>query len=92
MRAMRAMTATLVATLVGTVAMGARATAAQQMAMRAATGRSAADALEAIKRMSPQQRLVTPGEVAAVALLLASDEGRGINGQAINVDGGTVSY
>jgi uncharacterized membrane protein YkoI len=37
------MTATLVAALVGTVAMGARATAAQQMAMRAATGRSAAD-------------------------------------------------
>ena len=43
MRAMRAMTATLVAALVGTAAMDARATAAQQMAMRAATGRSAAD-------------------------------------------------
>ncbi|MDQ3907209.1 MAG: SDR family oxidoreductase [Acidobacteriota bacterium] len=56
------------------------------------TGRPAADALEAIKRMSAQQRLVTPEEVAAVALLLASDEGRGITGQAINVDGGTVLY
>ena len=56
------------------------------------TGRPAADALEAIKRMSPQQRLVTPEEVAALALLLASDEGRGITGQAINVDGGTVLY
>ena len=60
--------------------------------IEAKTGRSATDALEAIKRMSPQQRLVTPAEVAAVALLLASDEGRGINGQAINVDGGTVLY
>ena len=60
--------------------------------IEATTGRSAADALAAIKRMSPQQRLVTPEEVAAVALLLASDEGRGINGQAINVDGGTVLY
>lgn len=60
--------------------------------IEAKTGRSAADALEAIKRMSPQQRLVTPAEVAALALLLASDKGRGINGQAINVDGGTVLY
>jgi NAD(P)-dependent dehydrogenase (short-subunit alcohol dehydrogenase family) len=54
------------------------------------TGKSAADALNAIKRMSPQNRLVTAEEVAALALLLASDDGRGINGQAINVDGGTV--
>jgi NAD(P)-dependent dehydrogenase (short-subunit alcohol dehydrogenase family) len=58
--------------------------------IEAKTGRSAADSLEAIKRMSPQNRLVTPEEVAALALLLASDEGRGITGQAINVDGGTV--
>jgi NAD(P)-dependent dehydrogenase (short-subunit alcohol dehydrogenase family) len=56
------------------------------------TGRAAADTLEAIKRMSPQQRLVTAEEVAALALLLASDEGRGINGQAINVDGGSVLF
>jgi len=60
--------------------------------IRAKTGRSAADALEAIKRMSPQQRLVTPEEVAALALLLASHDGRGITGQAINVDGGTVLF
>ena len=56
------------------------------------TGRTAEEALESLKKMSPQNRLVTPEEVAAVALLLASDEGRGINGQAINVDGGTVLY
>jgi NAD(P)-dependent dehydrogenase (short-subunit alcohol dehydrogenase family) len=60
--------------------------------IRAKTGRPEADALEAIKRMSPQHRLVTPEEVAALALLLASHEGRGINGQAINVDGGTVMF
>ena len=54
------------------------------------TGRSAEEALETLKKMSPQNRLVTPEEVAAVALLLASDAGRGINGQGINVDGGTV--
>jgi len=56
------------------------------------TGISADEAVEALKRMSPQNRMVTAEEVAAVALLLASEEGRGINGQAINVDGGTVLY
>lgn len=56
------------------------------------TGRSATEALKMLERMSPQNRLVTPEEVAALAVLLASDEGRGINGQAINVDGGTVVY
>ena len=56
------------------------------------TGRSPEEALEALKKMSPQNRLVTPEEVAALALLLASDEGRGINGQGINVDGGTVLH
>jgi 3-hydroxybutyrate dehydrogenase len=56
------------------------------------TGRSAEEALETLKKMSPQNRLVTPEEVAALALLLASDEGRGINGQGINIDGGTVLF
>ena len=54
------------------------------------TGRSAEEALDTLKKTSPQNRLVTPEEVTAVALLLASDEGRGINGQGINIDGGTV--
>jgi 3-hydroxybutyrate dehydrogenase len=56
----------------------------------AKTGRTAEEALEILKKMSPQNRLVTPEEVAAIALLLASEAGRGINGQGINVDGGTV--
>ncbi|HEV7893471.1 MAG TPA: SDR family NAD(P)-dependent oxidoreductase [Pyrinomonadaceae bacterium] len=60
--------------------------------IQARTGRTADAALEAIKRMSPQQRLITPEEVAALALLLASEDGRGINGQAINVDGGAVLF
>ena len=54
------------------------------------TGRTAEEALDTLKKMSPQNRLVTPEEVAAVALLLASEEGRGITGQGINIDGGTV--
>ncbi len=56
------------------------------------TGRTAEQALDSIKKMSPQNRIIDPEEVAALALLLASDEGRGINGQAINVDGGSVLF
>ncbi|MCA1607379.1 MAG: SDR family oxidoreductase [Acidobacteria bacterium] len=56
------------------------------------TGMSAAQATESIKKLSPQNRIVEPEEVAALALLLASEEGRGINGQAINVDGGSVLF
>ncbi len=55
-------------------------------------GRPAEDALKTIRRMNPQNRMVTAEEVAALALLLASEDGRGINGQAINVDGGTVLF
>jgi NAD(P)-dependent dehydrogenase (short-subunit alcohol dehydrogenase family) len=60
--------------------------------IEAKTGKPTAEALEAIKRMSPQNRLITAEEVATLALLLASEEGRGINGQAINVDGGSVLF
>ena len=56
------------------------------------TGLATAQAMDSLRKLSPQNRLVEPEEVAALALLLASDEGRGINGQAINVDGGTVLY
>jgi NAD(P)-dependent dehydrogenase (short-subunit alcohol dehydrogenase family) len=56
------------------------------------TRRSAEEALDTIKTLSPQNRLATVEEVAAVALLLASEEGRGINGQGINIDGGSVFY
>lgn len=56
------------------------------------TGRTAEEALDTLRKMSPQNRLVTADEVAALALLLASDEGRGINGQGINIDGGSVLF
>ena len=56
------------------------------------TGRTADQALDSIKKMSPQNRLIDAEEVAALALLLASHEGRGINGQAMNVDGGSVLF
>src|SRR5258708_2597207 len=56
------------------------------------TGRTAAEARETLEGMNPQHRLVTPEEVAAVALLLASEDGRGINGQGINICGGAVQF
>jgi len=56
------------------------------------TGKSEADAIAAISRMSAQNRLITPEEVASLALLLASEDGRGITGQSINVDGGSILF
>jgi len=46
----------------------------------------------ALEKMSPQNRLITPEEVAAVAVMLVGDDARGITGQAINVDGGAVMF
>jgi len=54
------------------------------------TGRSEQQALAALEGNSPQNRLIAPEEVAAVVVLLASEVARGINGQAINLDGGQV--
>ncbi len=56
------------------------------------TKMSADQARKTIEQFSPQNRLITPEEVAAVALMLVSDQARGITGQAINVDGGMVMF
>jgi len=58
----------------------------------AKTGKSEAEATRWLEALSPQNRLMEPEEVAAVAVLLASEEARGVNGQAINIDGGAVVY
>ncbi|WIG60972.1 MAG: Oxidoreductase, short-chain dehydrogenase/reductase family [Ktedonobacterales bacterium] len=54
------------------------------------TGMSEQQARESLERMSPQQRLITPEEVARVAVFLAQDAAASITGQAINVDGGAI--
>lgn len=57
------------------------------------TGQSVEEVLEQrIKPMSIQKGLQTPEEIADMALFLASESGRSITGQAINVDGGTIFY
>ncbi len=58
----------------------------------AKTGGSEEDARKWLSKLSPQNRLMEPEEVAAVAVMLATDASRGINGQAINIDGGAVVY
>ena len=58
----------------------------------ARTGISADEARTALEGMSPQNRLIEPEEVAAVAVMLAQDTAKGITGQAINVDGGAVMF
>lgn len=58
----------------------------------AKTKMSEAEARATLERISPQNRLITSEEVAAVAVMLVGENARGITGQAINVDGGTVMY
>ena len=43
-----------------------------------------------LEEQSPQKRLVTSDEVAALILYLCGEEARGITGQGLNIDGGTV--
>lgn len=56
----------------------------------ARTGMTEDRAREALEKSSPQQRLMEPEEVAAIAVFLAQDIAKGITGQAINLDGGGV--
>lgn len=58
----------------------------------AKTGRTPHDARQALEGLNPQKRLIQPEEVAMLAVTLAAPEARGINGQAINVDGGAVMF
>ncbi len=63
-------------------------TAGSIRTISARTGRTPEAARQALERFSPQGRLMTPEEVAGLALFLCSEEARGINGQGIVVDGG----
>ncbi len=56
------------------------------------TGRAPEAARQALEALNPQQRLIRPEEVAALAVMLAYPEAGGIHGQAINVDGGAVMF
>ena len=61
--------------------------------MRPLTGETAEKFLQdRVLTMGIQKRLLDPEEIAYMAVYLASDEARGITGQAMNVCGGTVLW
>lgn len=56
------------------------------------TGMSPEKARKRLEAMSPQERLITPEEVAAQVAYLCQEEARGVNGQALTIDGGQVQW
>jgi NAD(P)-dependent dehydrogenase (short-subunit alcohol dehydrogenase family) len=56
----------------------------------AKTGRSQQDARKILEGFSPQGRLMSTGEVAALITFLCSQAARGITGQGIVLDGGAL--
>jgi NAD(P)-dependent dehydrogenase (short-subunit alcohol dehydrogenase family) len=54
------------------------------------TGKSHAEALDALISTNPQRRLIEPAEVTAAALWLCGPGSEGINGQAITIAGGEL--
>ncbi len=57
----------------------------------AKTKRTPEEARRSLEAMNPQRRLIQPDEVAAVVAMLCGEGARGINGQAIPIDGGQVT-
>jgi NAD(P)-dependent dehydrogenase (short-subunit alcohol dehydrogenase family) len=56
------------------------------------TGMDRAEARKRFESFSPQGRLTAPEEVAALVAFLCTEAAGNINGQAINIDGGTVQW
>ncbi len=52
------------------------------------TGRAAEEARRMLVSSNPQGRLIEPEEVAYLAVALCDERARGVNGQAIGIDGG----
>ena len=51
-------------------------------------GKTTEEYMASIADASPQKRLITAREIAALAVFLMSEDARGITGQSWNVDGG----
>lgn len=56
------------------------------------TGLTEKEVQDKVVGRSLQRRVLEPGEVAAMALYLASDDARGVTGQAFNICGGRVFH
>jgi NAD(P)-dependent dehydrogenase (short-subunit alcohol dehydrogenase family) len=59
--------------------------------IRETTGREDNEAKEILHQASPQGRIFTAEEVAATAAFLLSEQARGINGVAVDLDGGELA-
>ncbi len=57
----------------------------------AKTKRTPEEARRSLEEMNPQRRLIQPDEVAETVAMLCGEGARGINGQAIVIDGGQVT-
>ncbi len=66
-------------------------TAATLARIVAKTGMTKSKALEALLAQNPQRRLLLPEEVAWLTLSLCDERAKGINGQALVLDGGSVT-
>jgi NAD(P)-dependent dehydrogenase (short-subunit alcohol dehydrogenase family) len=55
------------------------------------TGRSVEDVKADLEAQNPQNRFLDASEIASLAVFLATDEARGINGQALSVCGGALN-
>jgi 3-hydroxybutyrate dehydrogenase len=65
----------------------------QLAGLAAMHGLSTDEALDRVYLSSvPQKRMLDPSEIAAMVRYLASDDGRGITGQAINVSAGWIMH
>ncbi len=60
--------------------------------IQATTGRDAEAARRALEKMNPQGRLIQVDEVVHAVMALVDEGARGINGQAITIDGGQVMH
>lgn len=56
------------------------------------TGRSEVESRKALEAFSPQKRLIQPEEILHLTQFLIADQAKGINGQALTVDGGQVMH
>ncbi|MBW7921418.1 MAG: SDR family oxidoreductase [Rubellimicrobium sp.] len=61
-----------------------------QVVEREGKGRSLDDALAEVAAQNPQQRIIQPGEIAALAAFLCSDGARGITMENIQITGGAL--
>jgi 3-hydroxybutyrate dehydrogenase len=61
-----------------------------QLVARDGSGRTLEDAMADIARQNPQQRIVQPGEIAALAAFLCGDDAKGITAENIQLTGGAL--